>query len=118
MKSRYALILFGAVLCSCTANKDLAILDSRAVRPARSADFPITVFTEGNKPARPYTAVAMAEVTGDERNLRDDIEQLKKKARAVGGDAILLRNSNAMADRGPFRTTYQITREATIIVYR
>ncbi len=60
----------------------------------------------------------LAEVTGDERNLRDDMEQLKRKARAVGGDAILLRNSNAMEDRGPLRTVFQITREATIIRWK
>ena len=105
------------ILGCASESQQIAVLNEKLIRQAKAATAPIEILMD-QQPTRPYAAIAISSVTGDERNLRDDIESLRQKARSVGADAIIIRSSQPMLDRGPIRTTYQVTREATIIIWK
>ena len=105
------------LLAGC-ANKDVAVLNPAAVRPAKPPGSPIELFLDDSKPTRPYTQVAVTQVAGDANDLRENIEDLQDKARMLGADAVIVKNIGTVADRSPFRTTYQTTKEGMIIVYK
>ncbi len=99
------------IFAGCAGRKEFVILNEKAVRPASSANTPIEILLE--PPERPYTVVAKARVSGDERNVRDDVEeQLRAKARAIGADAVIIKTS------GSTHSSYRVTCEGTIIRWK
>lgn len=101
----------------CVGRKEFIIVNEKAVRPASSANAPIEILLE--PPERPYTVIAKVRVSGDERNLRDDVEeQLRTRARAIGADAVIIKTSASTSDRKPTHLSYRVTCDGTIIRWK
>lgn len=108
-------LVIAVAFTGCVASREFVILNDKAVRPASSADAPIEILLE--PPERPYTVVAKARVSGDEKNQRDDVEEkLRTKARAIGADAVIIKTSGSTSDRNPH--SYRVTCDGTIIRWK
>lgn len=83
-----ALLLFALATVSCTTTSDVKLLDSTARAPTLHSDVAVLV----EEPSRPYTAIAMVEVSdqGWGFGLEELKQKILKEAAALGGDAVIL----------------------------
>jgi hypothetical protein len=83
-----ALLLFALATVGCTTTSDVKLLDSTARAPTLQSDIAVLV----EETSRPYTAIAMVEVSdqGWGFGLEELKQKILKEAAALGGDAVIL----------------------------
>jgi len=93
-------VLFVATLLfSCVSTRSIQY--ETIPRPPKPADFPIEILDPVNI-NRPYKVIGLAQATAGKRhNTAEVIEQLKKEARKLGGDALIELQQQPIGAGGP-----------------
>lgn len=104
---RILLALTILALVSCNDNNRIA---GSTEYPAKALDAPIEVFTGDNKPTGAYEQIGIVRIRTTNKT-QDITEYAQRKARKIGGDAVIM-NFNASLQDGHSMT------EALVIRYK